>query len=246
MSLGGTLDFQGQSAQSLRFLESIAVNTNLAQNANIDTLLAPMDQGIVLFWLASGAYLGNPITVFSQGSAAGALFSNESRIQSGRFISVPMLGQVAVSALVTPITLVIQRPADQIGPALGTLLVFAQTAPVDVNAVKRWDDLGHGFPNPTTNAAATTTATILAPPAAGTYYRIKSVSWWTLTAPAANQRVTWNDNAGGVIAGTMGGPTFPLQSQVFLDIENGTGVTITNNLSVTITAVVAAELWPKN
>ena len=244
MTLGGTLDFQGQNAQSLRFLTSATINTNAVQNVDLTNAIGPMDQGLVLAWVATAGFSGLPLAISAQANLPTIFFAPECRVADGTTIVLPFIGGLVSAGGVGGITINAKPPSDVGGTATGTLFVFALTAPPTIIPSIRRPFIGQGLTNGSVNVGAGATTAVLAAPPDGQHYRLKALSVFVLAAPAAVQRVSWvrTDSAQVMISQ----PFLAAAGQVWnipLDLQWDFGLSLTNNTSVTVTTGVLYELW---
>lgn len=234
----------GQSAQSLRFISSTTVNTNISQLIPIDTLTAPQDQGLCIFWAGTGIYTGFPVTVGLQSLGTFNFAYADIQIASGNFGIFPYNGQMVTQGL-TGVVNVIAFPTSGIGtPLTGILTVFGITGPPVVIPYQKRDYIGQGTTTGNKTVNAGTTATVLAPPLDGTYYRIKALGWSLNVAPAAATKLIWQDSlSGAVILGTSVPVAASQMNVITLDIEWNSGIAANNQTSLNIPCSILFETW---
>lgn len=243
MTIPGAPDWSLNVGQTLQYLESVTINTSTGQTVDLSSLIQPSHYAIVLSWIGSGAYAGNPVTITAFSTPPLINYTGGVRLRENDTVTIPTYSDFVIQNAGAVLDVVVAPPIDIGGTATGTLVVMALTAPYEVSPRIRYDNIGVEIESGIVNVTSGASATILAGPNIGQYYRLKCLSWWTTTAPAAIQRVTWSNGltlAG--IVGTIGGPALQ-QSQVALDVEFHESVRLTNNLSVTVSAIVLAELW---
>lgn len=237
-------DWIGGSSAPVDYLTTMAVNTVGAQTLNITSLLNPSYTALLFVWHPTGAAGGDSALVSVSSTPAGPLFAPESNVFPDTQLFVPFDSQYYLNNPTISATVTVLPAAGSVTPMTGSLDIFGVMGTGLVIPVIRQQFIGTGKETGSVNVATTTTGAILSPPQFGFYYRLKMLSWWTTSAPAAAQRVSWiNDTTGKILLGTAGGASAPQQSQVACDIYNDGGVDLLNNLSVTISAVVAYELW---
>lgn len=244
VALPGNVDFMGQSAQTLRFVGALAVDTVGSQNIDISALLAPNDQALLFYWVANLGFTGLPCGVLVQTNSPTIFFTGHTQLADGAQATLPFSGTLAVGDLNAGATVIV----DNIGPGAihiqGTLYTFAFTAPPIVLPVIRRPFIGAGaVVNHTVTTA--TTQTVLAAPSAGTYYRLKSLNWSLNVAPAAATKVIWQALSTGLpIASTTAVVAASDWRQITLDLEWDDGVTVNNQTSVNVPCEIAYEVWP--
>lgn len=244
MTLPDAPDFQGQTAQTLAFIEAIPVNTSGTQTVDITALVQPNFQGLVFFWVASFASAGEPIEVQAAGSTPNVTFNDPSFLADGGTLSVPFYGAIFVgipgNVAIVQASLLSGQPA----PVTGTLYVFGTTAPVTVIPVKRLRFIGTGGSAGPTNVTTGATTTMVADPLPGQYYRIKLLTWRSATAPAAAAAIKWllhgtafsyAETECTVVAGQY--------AAIPCDLVTQKGVDLQNLASNTIVGAVFYEVW---
>lgn len=241
----GFPDFTQKASPGLDLLTNVNVNTGGTQTVDISALVQPSHQGILFYWVASFASLGQGINVQVGASFNSLGVTEVMRIFDGGTVIAALPGALLTSVAGNITSLLINLVPGDPAPVTGVLMVLGVNGtPLSILAT-RHTQIGHGANTGVVNVGTGATATVLATPAAGFYHRIKCLSWWTVAAPAAIARVTWNTSGTVALVGTIGGPAAgQMQSQVVLDYETDSLISLTNVLSVTVSTVVAYEIWP--
>jgi len=244
VTLGGALDFQGNAAQSQRYLGAFAINTSTSQNIDITALIGPNDQAVVCVWAASGLFLTNAVEVDLVGASlpGGSITSHQ--LGDGQTVTMPFVCAVIPNTVGATLGLTVSPGTGTTPPATGTLHVLAQTAPPTVTATIRSDLYGAGATTSlvTVNAGATTT--VLGLPSAGTFYRIKLLSWALVVAPAAAVALSWQlISTSATLFRTALAAAASQQSNIAIDLALNDGIKFVNPSSLNIPCSIAYEVW---
>lgn len=242
--LGGAPDFQAQTAQSLRLIKIIDVDTFGSQNVDLSDLIAPNDQALLCYWVGASGFGGLPCGVIAQTIAPPIFFTGHTQVADQGQALLPFAGNLTTTGAGTGAQLII----DNIGPGaihiLGTMYVFGVTTlPLIIPVVRRFY-IGEGRSSGAVNVLTANTTTILAAPSSGLYYRIKCLSVRIAAAPAASARISWN--GGAAVAAFVEHQCTVVAGQTFnvaMDWETESLISLTNNTSVTISGCIAYELW---
>lgn len=239
----GFPDFTQKGASPLDFLGALAVNTNGGQPFDITSLITPSHNGLLFVWVAALAYLGSGVYVEVDASLNIAALVPASLIPDGGEFIAPFPGVYITENAGNTCTVSVNIPFGVPGPALGNLLVFGINAtPLTVPAIRR-AQIGRGDTATGTIVAGATT-TVLPAPDAGTYYRIKMLSWSLNVAPAAAAKVQFLQTGTG--RSVWSPPVAVAASQhneIALDLEADWGIQVQNLTSVNVPVIIAYELW---
>lgn len=233
-----------RQASSVDFLGAQAINTNGTQNIDITALILPSHVGLLFVWVASLAYLGGGVVVSVDASLNSVRLVPATLIGDGGETTEPFPGIYITDNAGNTCTLNVSLPAGTPGPALGNLLVFGVNAtPLSIPSIRQ-SQIGRGKTTGAVTVAATSTVTVLAAPAAGTYYRIKLMSWRSNTGGASIQPILFIALGTGAVLGpteitTAGG----LFVNIACDFEWEDGIQVLNNSSTGISVAIVYELW---
>lgn len=245
MTIGGNLDYGGQAAQSARFLTALAVDTVGAQTFDISSLIGPQDQALLVYWVASLGFTGLPCGVIAETVSPQVFFSGHTQLADGGQAILPYQGAVELY----PTDIGGQIVVDNIGPGaihiVGTLFVSAIVGPPYTIPIIRRPYIGAGSTTGQVTIGASSTGTLLAAPSSGTYYRIKSITFTSVAAPASANRVqfrrlTTHDVLWNAIITTAANQQF----QWFMDQELDDGIEVVNPIASGLPITCTFETWP--
>lgn len=244
MTLGGGLDFQGQTSQSLRFLTLATVDTLTVQTIDISAFIGPNDQAIVCFWQGAAGWAGLPVCIEAQTNIPVLFFSPLARVADSSAIVMPFYGKLITDGTVGGVSIQVSVPVDIGGHVTGNLWIMAQTGPPTFTPVTRRQFIGIGFTTGTVTCNAGVTTTVLPLPVDGAYYRLKSLSLRSTPAPAAIAAALWlrlDDST--LMYSTEWLAVGGQASLILTDMQWDYGIKLQNSTSVALTAAITAELW---
>lgn len=244
MTLPGNIDYQGQSAQSVRFLGGLAVDTVGSQAIDISNLIAPSDQALLFYWVAVAPFTGLPLGVLCKTNAPPIFFTGETQIPDGGQAIMPFQGQMVLNPVNIGATVLVDNIAGGGLHVAGTLFAFALTAPAYVLPITKGVLIGQGQTTGNIGCAAASITTVLATPLAGQYYRIKLLTFRLTAAPAAAANITWQTLLTAALMTQFICTVAASQSQtIAMDMEWHDGIRLNNGSNVLIGATILYELW---
>jgi hypothetical protein len=240
----GNLDWQSQTAQTLRLIDTGHVVANPTDTQDITALVGPNAQGLVFFWVAALASVGQGITLQVVAQPDDVTFNTLAAIPDGGTLTVPFYGSIFRQGTGATAAVNVSTLTGDPTPLTGTLYTFEATGPVTVIPTIRRDVIGRGVASGPLNIGAAATGTLIAAPPSGSYYRLKMVTIRSsaalaAVAPAQVQQLTSGTAFAQVEFTTATGQTFILP----FDLQMDDGVKIQNQTSVTIVATAAYEIW---
>lgn len=244
MTLAGAPDFQRQSVPTFTSLGAIAINGAAPVVTDVGPLVLPYHQGIMAYWVASLISAGSPVLVNVTTDVDALPIMQPTVVADGGTCVAAMPAAFVYANAPVKVNVSVGPSALGVSPVAGTLLVFGLSSPPSVIPTPRRVGIGLGHTTDSVAILSGNTTAVLAPPATGTYYRIKSLQAAFLTAPAASSRahfvahstaqiMTFNRFAGVASDGVS----------VQLDMEWFDGIDFSNNTAVTAGAVILYERW---
>lgn len=244
MTIPGANDYQAQVAGSLVLADTIAVSITAQTNFDLTALLPTNAAGVLCYWLQD-PFAGGPILAQLLAGESFLVVSGENTLlASGDQYTFPIPTNLVVADSAASIQLRLSLPSGSPSPLVGTMFVFAMVQPQTVIPTVHHAYIGTGFGSGGVNVSAGATTTILAAPAAGTYYRLKLICSHIGTAPSATAVIHWQ--LGSIMADFARFQASTAATQNFdatLDIECDSAVQVINNTSSTVGCSVAYELW---
>lgn len=239
----GFPDFNVKASPGLDLIGTFNINTGGTQSIDISALVQPSHEGVIMYWVASLASLGQGILVQIGASFNSLGVTEQTRIfDGGTYIdNIPGALLTSVSGNIT--TLLVNIVPGDPAPVTGVLMVLGiNGSPLIVNGT-RHSQIGHGQSSGTHGAGAGAIATILAAPAPGFYYRLKMITWGWGTPAAAHANFFVEDLGGVQLLHGVVSTVADQQFFVPMDIEWDGGVRFNNASTITINGTVLYELW---
>lgn len=188
-ALAGALDWQAQSAQTLRYYGAFPFDTFGAQNIDITSQVGPNDQALLIYVVQNVGFTGLPVGLLVQGNTPQMFFSGETLVADQASGVLPFAGAMITGISGQTATLIVSNATTGPVHVQGTLYVFALTTLPVVTPVVKNQYIGQGATTGQVTIGASSTGTLLAAPGEGTYYRIKHIGFTTVAAPASANRV---------------------------------------------------------
>lgn len=244
MGVPGALDWQRQTAQTLRLIDTAALTITTPQAVNVTSLVGPNAQGLVLFWVASLASTGQGVVVQVEDQLNGVSFNTPANLPDGGTLTVPFYGSIFLQGGGHVAQINVSRLVGDPSPLNGTLYVFEATAPVTVIPTIRRDQIGFGVSSGQVTIGASSTTTLLAAPPTGSYYRLKFFTFTTIAAPASANRVQVKGlTSGSILFDFVVTATANQMFTCSLDWQTDDGVSVTNPIASGLPCTMMAEQW---
>lgn len=221
-----------------------AVNVNVTQSFDITSLVSPAHVALFVCWVSALASTGQAVLVQVNDSANSVSMVQPTAIGDGETQVYPFCGALITSIPGSICTVVAAPLTGDPTPLLGTLLVLGLNADTIINPAQRWDLIGKGKVTGNVVCGAGATTTVLAAPKGGFYHRLKTLSWLTAAAPAANAAVNWLDGGGNNMQNGLVLNGVLRDSVSNMDLEWDQSVRLQNTSSVIVNAAIAYERWP--
>ena len=245
MTFAGAPDFQGQNAETTTPMGALAVNTAGPQTFDITSSVQPHLQGILLFWSAAFGSAGEAVVVTVEQTTNATVFRGPSLVRDGGFLMVPFEGRLITDVIGNALQVIADVPTGGASPLVGTLTVVGLTHTPLVLPGAPAQLVGFTTVTGNVTVLAGATTTILAAPQAGTYYRVKLLSYITSVTPAGGLALQWSTLNGGVtFANFTSVATLRDSGVLACDFILNDGVTFRNATAVTYQGTIIAEQWP--
>lgn len=244
MTLAGAPDYQNQAASTLTPLGSFAVNTSTSQSFNVTAGILPYHDALQIYWVASLASAGEGVQVGVNASIGSVAFLPSTIIPDGLMTICSMPGRYITDNAGNVLTVTAAVPSGGASPLQGTLIVFA-VSDLAVTQIKTSATLIGIGANAALGVGAGGSGVLLAPPIAGTYYRIKSLAMLgAAAAPGAGSALVINATSSGValLASRTTGSANQVDREPF-DLEWSDGLTVVSNATTGWSFYVAYEVW---
>lgn len=244
MTFGGAPDFQIQNGPTQTLLGTIAVNVGGGiQTLDLTPFLQPMHMALQLVWVWDGVSLNFRVDTQVVDPGNNCTFLDWSTLDTGQHVSCYIPGQYVLQGGAQAVK--VNVTAHNTAPnAVGTLFVFATTQSPVVTPQHRGADQGQLHGDGTVNVLATSQAIVL-PGVQGYYYRIRTLSMNYAAVPAAAARCSWVDPS---TAQAFYHRIMPAAANsnwdLAVDITTRSGLSFSNQLSITVATIVGYELWP--
>lgn len=244
MTMPGAQDFQGQVAQSLRFVNSYHFDANAVATIDITADVFVNDEGLFIYYAADAGFAGDAVGVRVRSTAPAIKFCDYTLLLDGANISVPFAGSVVSGVPGSTALIDVESANPLVNDVQGTLYVFAYTGPPVTLPATRRQYIGGGAASGQVTITASSTQPLIAAPQLGTYYRIKSLGFTTVAAPPAAGRISVRNLTNHLILWSFVVPALANQTFTWTgDWETDDGLEVANGLTAGAPMTCMYEIW---
>lgn len=244
MTLPGSPDYQGQVAQTVRFVNSYHFDAFPTTTVDFSADVLPNDEALLVFYVADVAFAGDVIVATVVGTSPALAFGGATQVPDGGSFTVPFAGALIVGGPSATATFSLQTGAGSIPEVKGTLYVFAYQAPAVVLPLIKRSLIGKGQTTGRVTISGASTQTLLVGPQTGTYYRIKLLGFTVVGAPTSANRVEIQTLTSPQTIVAWAISTAANQEHITtLDLELDDGIQVVNAVTSAVTITCAYEIW---